>query len=545
MYGGGDGVHESCDSVYKCVDSPPNVAYPNTASHTTCTMGRRRTLLIHHVGPNVSIAREVGPAYSAAGTDVSTMSLRANAFCRMVREDPIARVLVPDADDYVVPDKPECPLAELSGTWTALYDDLFLIGDNNPCRAKIRAARILAKHFQWRAMHRDLAGFLTVDEGAVRQALAAHFAGKNLARATVDSTVSSLRQFFFAVGRKHEYADAQNLMGLDQTVLVNTGNPVTSNVAEAARIAAQADGKKRRRGATAGPEDDEEDRKGFPASIALSYHAFLKLFQAGVSAARHGDGTDVRRAVNAWLTALLLLFCMHDVVRPVEIYAYLHHRHLYTYETLDDSPAGRKRYLLALAFVRPETLSILVRRDILPHRYVMTTWKGKFAEKYVDRIKTTMAPDTNGLDLAVWYAVIMRLVLIVRQLGKPEHFDVATKPLMHAENVFYKGDGDLERARKDAIARGDIVTNDDRDATLPIRERSDSQWLHHLNTYFCAKVGIAGFTLYSLRYAHAEEMKKTGIRSGVRRMLMGHTEVSDMNLTYANNRMKRPTATAS
>lgn len=467
-------------------------------------MKRTTAILLPSDNKKVSILQFVGAQY-AGEKEINDLNLRANSFLRMLSDGSFTRKLCgnpPLSSDEIIP---SCPDQRTYGNiWDDIINELF---NNSTSKSKLRAVRILIKFFEWECKEDDLQKLLTIDYQDVTDALVEHFKNNESSKETLNKTISNLRQFFMVIGRKHSFNDGQDLLDMRQKTIGCSGNPVTDSVKETIKKNIKNGGNK--------TKDTHDDKKGLPVSLPLAYHAFLFMIKKSLDNVLTGTGTDTRRMINPLLTSFLLLCCIHDVSRPIEVYGHLFHENLYTYESIQTKNNNEyisKRYLLALAFVKPETLVFLIQNDLLPHDYIHESWKGKSLNERLNRVKRSFTPDANGLDLVFWYAVLTRLVMIIKQLSG----NTIQQSIIHHKSIFYRHKNDKDE------------------------EKEDTSWLQYLNTYFNNKVGVSGFTFYSLRYGHAEEMLKCNIKEDIRRKLMGHSDKSQMNLSYAQNKEGRP-----
>ena len=122
---------------------------------------------------------------------------------------------------------------------------------------------------------------------------------------------------------------------------------------------------------------------------------------------------------------------------------------------------------------------------------VIGTWKGKQQSELLSRMKAVMPAPFNSLCLLTMYVIVMKVMMLIM-------------PNKLGELVFVKG-----------------VTY------TSLRERLNK------------KLGFRNLTFYSMRYAAAEEEKKSGIPEAWTRRRMGHASSSNMKDHYANNKDDR------
>lgn len=226
------------------------------------------------------------------------------------------------------------------------------------------------------------------------------------------------------------------------------------------------------------------NKNSLPVSVAVTYHLVMYLFSNLLDTFTRQN--DVRRMVNYANTLLVTVFCMHEGSRPIEVIKTQRHMDLNFWLN------GIQYPILVLAFVRPETLSLLLGSGELL-RYVGDFWKGKKLQKYRMRVRSWIPLAYNSLDLATIYIIVMRILACV----------------------------DL-----DGITNKIINTNDQGKLTRKLRE-------------VVSEMGIQGLSWYSIRTGATEDDKVLGIPATWTRYRMGHTKSSLMMNRYANNLNQR------
>lgn len=223
-------------------------------------------------------------------------------------------------------------------------------------------------------------------------------------------------------------------------------------------------------------------REGAPASLPFVHFMHIMLLWEAIQQVK--DINDTKRIINNLELSLLLNLLTHEVSRPGDCFREMLHSHLYL-------PLHEPVYMLAFAFLKPQSLAYFWENNHLT-KYVCSFYKGKHKKQFLDRVKSVIPTTQNALDLMFSYTIITRLMLMV----DPSHL---TSYVVSARRLI---------ARLKA---------------------------------FCDQQAISFFTFYSIRYAHAEEMVKGNLPVEVIRRIMGHTDSSDMNKQYANNKEKRVT----
>lgn len=329
----------------------------------------------------------------------------------------------------------------------------------------------------------------------------------------INKMMNDTRLCLYLIGREYEWRHGGKpivvkLIGDVQTMIGDVCNPVTNAIKVAVKdyliglgragkltVMYERKVKDEVKGEDGYDECDSEDEDGMgksvtlnknslPVSVAVTHHVVMELLANLLDTIAKQN--DARRMVNLANTLLVTIFCMHEGCRPIEIIKTEKHNDLNFWLN------GVQYPLLVLAFVKPDTLSVLLESGELT-RYSADFWKGKKLKKYRMRIKSWIPQAYNSLDLAMMYVIVMRSLACV----------------------------DL-----DGMTNRVVNTDDQGKLTKKLRE-------------VVTEMGIQGLSWYSIRTGATEDDKVLGIPATWIRYRMGHTKTSLMMNRYANNLNQR------
>lgn len=310
---------------------------------------------------------------------------------------------------------------------------------------------------------------------------------------SIKNKCSRIRSAFKVIGREHSWSEGEHFMYLTQP-LIYSGNPMTLSSQQHMESAAKQRRKKmeteikKLRPDGVRTKDTLDEREGFPANISVAYFALMQSLLQTIKWCLSKTVHDIKRIENMASLCLILGFVLHEGSRPNEIFKCCMQDRLYFPISLRNCS---KVYWLTLVFCKIETLIYIIENNLIP-RYVMELWKGKQAQKLLNRSKSVIPFPYNSLDLLTIYVIVLR--------------------------VLYNRQPDLLSYQ-----------------VVPKPKKSWSYILRRMLAKFCIKL----FTFYAIRYSAAEEDKKYGIDPDITRERMGHSDVSQIYKQYAENLMAR------
>lgn len=312
---------------------------------------------------------------------------------------------------------------------------------------------------------------------------------------SIKNKCSRIRSAFKVIGREHSWGEGTEFMYLTQP-LINSGNPMTLSSQQHMENAAKQRRKKmeskikelRPDGGGVRTKDALDSREGFPANISVAYFALMQSLLQTIKWCLSKTVADIQRIENMASLSLILAFVLHEGCRPNEIFKCCMQDRLYFPISLRNC---NKVYWLTLVFCKIDTLIYILENNLMK-RYIVELWKGKKAQRFLNRSKSVIPFPYNSMDLLTIYIIVLR-VLYHRQ----------------PDLLSYK--------------------------VVPKTKKSWSYILRRMLHKFEIKL----FTFYAMRYSAAEEDQKYGIDPDITRERMGHSDVSQIYKQYADNLMAR------
>lgn len=324
---------------------------------------------------------------------------------------------------------------------------------------------------------------LICDEQDVREFLE-QWQGKALS--TINNETGRLRSSFKLIGRAYRWAGGTMITNTWSKPWLHTGNPVTETI--------QKDIRKKAAPPT-GPKN--ERKEGVPVSVVLLFWTIIMLVVKAVKVFK-AFGKRLKqqsRITNLCFHLLLKAILMHEPGRPGDVSRNIRHTDitLLLHESV---------YALTLVFLSTDTLVHLMQKGLLD-KYKIALYKGKCIGKFRTRVKPVIPTEQNSLDLIWYYAVMMRMILMVDPECLKDH-------------------GSRRKQGQFWISGGWMVFDPN---YKPSGYTKDAH----------QKLGLHDFTFYSIRYGQAEEAKELGIDRRWTQWVMGHKNGSNTQDDYAAN----------
>jgi hypothetical protein len=398
---------------------------------------------------------------------------------------------------YADPNQGETLRIEKSIAFWTIWNDKYELGKSTMWRELEKSPKLnvnkdnvnkMFKLSTW-LVENNKGNLLNCTEDHVREFLEAQLFGdgKSSLKKTVNNHATSLRAAFREIGRGVKWGNDKvkdKMVCIGQVggrvEYVNACNPVSEEMVKQVSNLA--------------PKKDQ-GKEGSPVSVVLVFWTIIMQMKMVVEfcAKNPEKATQKAREIsNLCQHIFLKVLMMHEGCRPGDLTRHMLHEHIYI-------ALHKPIYALTLVFLKPETLAHIVNGGHITH-YIAKLFKGKKKQQLLERKKPMIPKEFNALDMLWQYVVCMRTILSVN-------------PDALCHNGGWRVFG----------------------------HSFNASFSSYTNTQHQKNMKIDKFTMYSIRYAAAEEAKALGLRDEWTRLVMGHTDESNMKDGYAANKGARVT----